>query len=224
MVVSAQPGAFNFQGIGTSVATWQNLQSTPQRPTLNPPVVPEHPDLLFTQNEPGFGSAAFVNNGTLYAYGCGTPASGSDKGCRLGKVDPSSAQDHSAWTFYAGNGNWSSKISDAISVFSSGPGILSVSWNSFLQRYVAVYSAEFSQNVMIRTAPNPEGPWSGEAVAFVAMQPSNGNVYDAHAHAEYDVNGGQTIFVSYSRATPAPFSSEVRLASLTLQRPSIATQ
>lgn len=219
MVVSAQPGAFNFQGIGTSVATWQNLQSQPQRPILNPPIVANHPDLMFTQDEPGFGSAAFVTNGILYVYGCGIPANGSDKGCRLGRVDPSRAQDRSKWTFYAGNGNWSSKVSDAISVFNGGPGILSVSWNSFLQRYVAVYSAVFSQNVMMRTSPNPEGPWSGEVVAFVAMQPSSGNVYDAHAHSEYDVNGGQTIFVSYSRATPAPFSSEVRLVSVTLQRP-----
>lgn len=219
MVVFAQPGAFNFQGIGTSVATWVSIQQQPQRPTLSPPIVADHPDLMFTQNEPGFGSAAFVSNGMLYVYGCGIPASGSDKGCRLGKVDPSSAQDRSTWTFYGGNGVWSPKVSDAISVFNGGPGILSVSWNSFLQRYVAVYSAVFSQNVMIRTSSEPEGPWSGETVAFVAMTPSSGNVYDAHAHSEYDVNGGQTIFVSYSRATPAPFSSEVRLVSVTLQRP-----
>lgn len=218
MVVSAQPGSFNFQAIGSSVALWQNLQQTPQRPTLNPPIVTDHSDLIFTENEPAFGSAAFVNNGTLYAYGCGIPAASLDKGCRLGKVDPSSAQDRSAWMFYAGGGNWSSKLGDAVSVFDGGPGILSVSWNNFLQRYVAVYSQVFSQNVAIRTSPNPEGPWSGEAVAFVARQPASGNVYDAHSHAEYDVNGGQTIFVSYSRATPGAFSSEVRLVSVTLQR------
>ena len=218
-VVSAQPGAFNFQGIGTSVATWQSLQQQPQRPTLSPPIVANHPDLLFTQDEPGFGSAAFVNNGMLYVYGCGNATNGADKGCRLGRVDPSSAQDRTKWTFYAGNGNWSPKVSDAVSVF-TGDDILSVSWNSFLQRYVAVYSAVFSQNVMIRTSANPEGPWSGESVAFVAMPPSSGNVFDAHAHSEYDLNGGQTIFVSYSRSTPAPFSSEVRLVSVTLQRSS----
>jgi hypothetical protein len=102
MVVSAQPGDFNFQGIGTSVAVWQNIQQQPQRPTLNPPIVADHPDLLFTQNEPGFGSASFISNGTLYAYGCDY-----NTGCQLGKVDPSSAQDRSAWTFFAGNGNWS---------------------------------------------------------------------------------------------------------------------
>jgi len=222
-VVSAKPGDFNFQGLGTSVAAWQNLQSVPQRPTLDPPIVADHPDLMFTQDEPGFGSAAFIRNGMVYVYGCGVATNGLDKGCRLGRVDPSSAQERSAWMFYAGNGNWSSQLSDAVPVF-AGDDIMSVSWNSFLQRYVAVYSAVFSQNVMIRTSPNPEGPWSGETLAFVAMTPSNGNVHDAHAHAEYDVNGGQTIFVSYSRDTPAPFSSEVRLVSLTLQKPSSATQ
>jgi hypothetical protein len=216
-VVSAQPGAFNFQGIGTSVATWQSLQSLPQRPTLNPPIVANHPDLVFTQNEPGFGSAAFISNGALYVYGCGIGTNGADKGCRLGKVAPSSAQDRSAWTFYAGNENWSSQLGDAVSVF-TGDDILSVSWNNYLQSYVAIYSQVFSQNVMIRTSPKPEGPWSGETVAFVAMAPSSGNVFDAHAHSEFDLNGGQTIFVSYSRSTPAPFSSEVRLVSLTFER------
>jgi hypothetical protein len=134
----------------------------------------------------------------------------------LGKVAPSSAQDRSAWSFYAGNGKWSAQIGDAISVFNDAS-ILSVSWNAFLQHYLAVYSPLFSQNVVMRTSANPEGPWSSEIMAFVAMQPTSGNVYDAHAHSEYDANGGQTIFVTYSRATPAPFSSEVRLVLVTLQ-------
>jgi len=212
MVVSAQPGNFNFQGIGTSVATWQNIQQQPQRPALNPPIVTDHPDLLFTQNEPTFGSASFISNGALYAYGCGY-----NSGCQLGKVDPSSAQDRSAWSFYAGNGNWSAQIGDAVSVFNDA-NILSVSWNAFLQHYVAVYSPPFSQNVVMRTSVNPEGPWSSEIVAFVAMQPADGgNVYDALAHAEYDSDGGQTIYVSYSRSTPAPFSSEVRLVAVGLK-------
>jgi hypothetical protein len=70
---------------------------------------------------------------------------------------------------------------------------------------------------VMRTSANPEGPWSDEIVAFVAMQPASGNVYDALAHVEYDSNGGQTIYVSYSRSTPAPFSSEVRLVAVEFQ-------
>src|SRR5579864_7223179 len=83
MVVSARPGNFNFQGIGNSVATWQNMQQQPQRPTLNPPIVAGHPDLIFTQHEPSFGSASFISDGTLYAYGCSYSS-----GCQLGKVAP----------------------------------------------------------------------------------------------------------------------------------------
>jgi hypothetical protein len=208
MVVYALPGSFNFQGFGSSVALWQDFQGQPQRPVLNPPIVADHPDLLFNGNEPNFGSASFISDGTLYAYGCDY-----NSGCELGKVDPASAQDRSAWSFYAGNGNWSTQIGDAISVFNDAS-ILSVSWNAFLQRYLAVYSPPFSQNVVMRTSVNPEGPWSSEIAAFVAMEPSSGNVYDAHAHVEYDSNSGQTIYVSYSRSTPAPFSSEVRLVAV----------
>ena len=214
---SAQPGDFNFQGIGSSVATWRTLQQQPQRPTINPPVVAAHPDLLFNENEPAFGSASLIANKMLYVYGCGIPTSGTDKGCRLGKVAPENVLNRSAWSYYAGNGNWSSQISDAVSAF-VGDSILSIAWNNYLQQYIAIFSATFSQNVMIRTAPKPEGPWSLATVAFVAMQPASGNVYDAHAHSEYDANGGQTIYVTYSRNLPTPFTSEVRLVAVQLAR------
>lgn len=69
---------------------------------------------------------------------------------------------------------------------------------------------------MMRTSPNPEGPWSGEVTAFTAMQPAQGNVYDAHAHPEYDSDDGQIIYISYSRSLPTPFTSEMRLVSVEL--------
>jgi hypothetical protein len=213
-LVSALPGNFNFQAVGSSVAVWQSLQQQPKRPTLNPPIVAGHPDLLFTENEPNFGSASLIAGGMLYVYGCGLPTSGIDKGCRLGRVNPASALNRSAWNFYAGDGNWSSLDADAVSVF-TGDNILSVAWNSYLQRYVAVYSATFSNNVMMRTATAPEGPWPSEIAAFTAMPPTQGNVYDALAHPEYDQNGGQIIYVSYSRTT-GTFTSEMRLDAVTL--------
>jgi Domain of unknown function (DUF4185) len=217
MLVSALPGSFNFQCIGNSVAVWQNFNQQPQRPSFNPPVVANHPDLMFTQDEPNFGSAALIAAGTLYIYGCATPTNNSDKGCRLAKVDPAIVLNRAAWNFYAGNGNWSSQLSNAISVIPDA-NILSISWNDYLQQYVAIYSRLLSNSIMIRTAPNPEGPWSGERTAFVAMPPTSGDVYDARSHAEYDLNGGQTIFVTYSRTTGS-FSSEVRLVSMQLQQP-----
>ena len=201
-LVSAQPGNFNVQGLGNSIAVWQNLQQQPQRPTLNPPIVAGHPDLLFTQNEPGFGTAPLIAGGMLYVYGCSLTNSGTDKGCRLGRVSPTNALNRSAWTFYTGDGNWSSQDANAISVFTADS-IASVAWNTYLQRYVAVYRAPFANNVMMRTATAPEGPWFSEIVAFTAVPPTSGNVYDALAHPEYDQNDGQIINVSYSRTTGA---------------------
>jgi hypothetical protein len=214
-LVYAQPGNFNFQQLGSSVAMWTSLQAQPQRPAINPVVVPEHPDLLFNANEPEFGSASVISSGMLYVYGCGIPSSSTDKGCRLGRVSAANVLDRNAWSYYAGYGNWSAEIGDAIPLF-SGSNILSVEWNNYLQQFLAVYSAPFSLDVEMRTAPNPEGPWSLEITAFTAMASEGGNVYDALAHSEYDANGGQTIYVSYSRNLPAPFTSEVRLVAVEL--------
>jgi hypothetical protein len=211
-LVLAQPGAFNFAAVGYSVAIWQNFAGLPQRPTINPGA--EHPDLLFGQNDPSFGTAAFANGDTLYAYGCNS--SNLDVPCVLGRVALENVLDVSAWSFYAGNGNWSSNISDAVAVLDAAP-IMNVSWNDYLQSYVAVYNAPFSQNVMMRTSAQPEGPWSGEITAFDALLPENGgsSVHDAQAHPEYNGNGGQVMYVTYSHSTGA-FTSELRLVSVQL--------
>jgi hypothetical protein len=169
---------------------------------------------MFGQNEPTFGSAAVIANGVLYVYGCGNSLDGQDKGCRLGKVNPATVQDRSTWLFYSGGTAWSSSVSQAVPVF-NGLDILSVSWNSYLQRYSTVYSSFFSQNVVMRTSPAPEGPWSDELLLFTAPVDA-GNTYDAQAHSEYDANGGQTIYVTYSRSL-GNFRSEIRLVQVKLQ-------
>jgi hypothetical protein len=206
----------NFKGQGASVATWQSFGSLPGRPSFNPPFVADHPDLMFGQSEPSYGSANLISNSTLYVYGCGEDTNGLDKGCRIARVKPATTLDKSTWTFYAGNGQWSSSDVNAVPVF-DGLDILSVSWNEYLQQYVAVYASLFSNNVMIRISPNPEGPWSDETLAFTAMGNADGsNIYDAQAHSEYDSNGGQVIYITYSHSLQS--GSEVRLVAVQLQK------
>lgn len=215
MLVYAKPGTFNFQALGVSVAIWSDWLTQPQRPTIT--ATADHPDLLFSQTEPPFGSAAFAEGDTLYTYGCGT--AGVEKACVLAKVGMASVLERSVWAFYAGGGRWSARLDAAVPLF-SGNSIMNVSWNGFVQRYVAVYSAPFSERVMLRTARRPEGPWSGEVLAFAALPPvgRSGSVYDAQAHPELTLDGGRRMFVSYSRST-GPFSSEVRLVALDLESP-----
>ena len=212
-LVMAQPGNFNFAAVGYSVAIWQNFADQPQRPTINPGA--DHPDLLFGQNDPNFGTAAFADGDTLYAYGCNRSILGAP--CVLGRVALEDVLDVSAWSFYARNGSWSSNISNAVSVLNAAP-IMNVSWNDYLQSYVAVYNAPFSQQVMMRTSPKPEGPWSGDITTFDALPPANSgsSLHDAQAHPEYNGNGGQVMYVTYSHSTGA-FTSELRLVSVQLR-------
>lgn len=211
-LVSAAPGNFNFQAVGFSVAIWNNFASQPQRPVINPSAA--HPDLLFSQNDPPFGSSAFAVGDTLYVYGCSS--SEFSVPCFLGRVALENVLDLSSWTFSAGNGSWSSNMRDAQFVFTGNP-ILNVSWNSYLQRYVAVYNSPLSLPVRMRTAAAPAGPWSREVQAFMAVS-NSGSVDDAQAHPEYNINGGQTMFVTYSSAT-GEFSSQFQLVAVELQKP-----
>lgn len=209
-LVMAQPGNFNFAAVGYSVATWQNFSDQPLRPTINPTA--EHPDLLFGLNDPNFGTAAFADGDTLYAYGCNGSILGAP--CVVGKVALESVLDLTAWSFYAGNGSWSNDSSAAVTVMNAAP-IMNVSWNDYLQCYVAVYNAPFSQDVTMRTSPKPEGPWSQEVTAFEALAPTNGGnaVHDALAHPEFNGNDGQIMYVTYSHSTGA-FTSDLQLVSV----------
>jgi hypothetical protein len=216
MVVYAEPGEFNFRAVGNSVAIWRTFSDLPQRPTYRRPLEADHPDVMFDQSEPNFGTAAVIRQGKLYVYGCRTPTGRGDQGCRLARVNPAEVQDRSKWMFYAASGNWSARLSDAADVM-PGVNIATVSWNDYLQRYICVYSAAFSQNVLARTAPQPEGPWSQEQTLFLARKPESGTIYDARLHPENDASRGQTIFVTYSRSI-GPFVSEVRAVSVALAR------
>jgi hypothetical protein len=71
---------------------------------------------------------------------------------------------------------------------------------------------------MMRTSAHPEGPWSQEVTVFEALPPENGgsSVHDAQAHPEFNGNGGQIMYVTYSHSTGA-FTSELRLVSVELK-------
>ncbi len=211
--IHAEPGDFNFYGVGSSLAVWSRFEDLPVRPELSPGS--GEPTLLFAGDEPSFGSAAVIDGGWLYAYAC--QMEGFSKPCRLARVTPAQVTERSAWEFYAGQGQWSLEISRAEPVF-EGNDILSVSYNPHLQRFLAVYNQPMDHRVMVRTAPAPEGPWSGALEAFATLTPEgdpDGWIYDAQAHREFEQEGGRIQYVSYSRSTGF-LQSEVRLVKLEL--------
>lgn len=212
--IYAEPGAFNFHAVGHSLAVWNDFDGDPERPVFRPGS--RYPGIMFPAGEPGFGSAAVVVDGMLYVYGCDLDEF--KKPCRIARVPLEFAEDRDAWAFYTGGGEWSGDIGLAGLVF-NGNDMMTVYYNPYVERFLAVYSQPMDAEVMIRTAAAPEGPWSKAVRAFDPIEPAGGSgwVYDALAHPEYDRDGGRVIYVTYSRQI-ADFTFEVRLASVELEK------
>jgi hypothetical protein len=211
-LIHAAPGDFNFQGAGTGIAVWSDFASAPERPVVSPGTA--HPTLLFGEGEPGWGTAALVEDGTLYAFACDTDNGGFSPPCSLARVPAAQALDRRAWRFYDGSG-WSSSMADRAAVF-SGASTVTVERNAYLGAYTAVYAETLSNRVVIRTAPALTGPWSDPALLFEADKP-DGSAYDAASHAELEEQGGKVLYFTFSRSNGQGwFGSELALVRVTL--------
>ena len=213
--VYAEPGDFNFDRVGHSVALWKEFDTTPERTVFNR--VEQHPTLLFGKSEPSFGSAVLLVDNMLYVYGC--DIDGLVKPCRLARVSVADVLDINAWTYYAGEGNWSIDLTDAKAIF-NGNDIMSVFYNPFSQRYIALFSQPLDAETRLRTSTSPQGPWSKPVIVFDAKKPNNdtGWVYDALAHPEFTEDDSSILYVTYSRQTGF-LQAEVRVVKVELELP-----
>jgi hypothetical protein len=116
MLVWAAPGDFNFYSVGQSFAVWSDFTALPERPVVSPGAA--HPTLLFSEDEPGFGTACTIDGDTLYAYAC--VQDGLSFPCLLAKVALESVLDRSAWLYWDGS-DWSSALGTAEAVFDGAP-------------------------------------------------------------------------------------------------------
>lgn len=211
--IYGEPGPWNFYGLGSGVAIWTDFEESPVRP--EPKVIDGEPTLLFSADEGSFGAAALIHDGFLYAYACD---GGLDKPCLLGRVPPGEVEDRSAWKFYADDGTWIENVADADPVFDGAP-MLDVHYNEHLRRFLALYSRPLSNDVVVRTAPAPEGPWSSETQVFEMEPQHNGDpAYAALAHPELMEDGGRIEYFTYYRGT-GDWTGELRVVRLELSIP-----
>lgn len=208
--IYAEPGEWNFRGLGTGIATWAGEGQPVLRPEVRPGTA--HPTLLFQDPEPSFGSAAAITDGQLHLLGC----HGTDKGCRLARAPLERVLELAAWSYYAGDGRWSARAADAVPLF-SGMDMTSVHWNAHLGRWLAIYSPPFENLVAMRSAPALTGPWSEEVVVVEALAPASASelAYSGLGHGEYAREGGRLELVTYYRS-PAPWQGELRVVELEL--------
>lgn len=189
-----RPGFLNIDVVGTSIAVWdEELRGGAVRPELRPGDA--EPTLLFRGDEPQLAAAALVVDDMLLAYSCDGD-DGFDRPCVLMRAPLADPLRREAWEF-RGEGGWSSDASDARELFQGAP-MMTVHWNGYAGVYVATYAAPAGNEVMIRSAARPEGPWSEEAEIHAGRAPLAGSsMYGALMHPELTRDGGRTEYLSY---------------------------
>ena len=116
-LISAAPGADDFQGIGQGLAIWSDFDGLPLRPVLNL-CDGGSPTALFCADEPAYGEGAALVGGGIYNFAC--PQSGFDYPCQLARVSIAQALDKTAWQYWDGAA-WSADLSRSKSLFDGAP-------------------------------------------------------------------------------------------------------
>jgi hypothetical protein len=120
--------------------------------------------------------------------------------CRLARVPPDRALDRAEWRFYTGS-SWSADWRAAKPVLDGACRQMSVTWNDYLGKYVAVNTRILSSKLSIRTADRPEGPWS-EAIIVEGLAPPTGFAWitPGFVHPELERDGGRVQVITYARS------------------------
>jgi len=162
-------------------------------------------DILWKKEVPHFGSSIFPNHKEhkLYFYGVLMDENGVQK-CHVARVDFNKIEDPDSYEYLASQKpGWSKNINESVSIFQEAPSEVSVSYNSFLECYLAVHSWKTSNRIVGRTAPNPWGPWSEKTDIFEIKDKFDRNIkyprliYAGKEHPELSKNNGKTIYVTY---------------------------
>ena len=120
--------------------------------------------------------------------------------CRLARVPPDRALDRAEWRFYTGS-SWSADWRAAKPVLDRAFKQMSVTWNDYLGKYVAVNTRLLSSELSIRTADRPEGPWSEEIIVEGLTPPAGFPwIHQSFVHPELERDGGRIQIVTYARS------------------------
>jgi hypothetical protein len=130
-----------------------------------------------------FQMGAFLKPGPgdPYIYTYGTP-SGRSGSAYVARVSPGFIPDLTKYEYWnSDNGTWvPGNPAAATPVMPGQVGEMSVQYNTYLRQYLAMYG-NGANDIVMRTAPTPQGPWSPEQVVVPQMQ-IPGGVYAPFLH------------------------------------------
>ncbi len=139
---------FGVRLLGSGLGRWD--------PGSRRVIVPGAGALRFA-TEIDLGDASLVLGDTAYLWGCPGPPTFLTERCVVGRLG---SDDRLAlWT--AGGWRDSTRGGDAATVFEAGPWVSSVVRQPGTTRLVHVFAVGFGSDLQSRTAPEPQGPWTG---------------------------------------------------------------
>lgn len=207
--IYGEPGEWNFYGLGTGFAIWEDFDSEPIRPEFHPDS--DEPTLLFEGDGHGFGSTSILEGDYLYGFGC--EKVNLSKPCWLSRAHLDDILNPDAWRFWDGKA-WSEDVSDSKELF-NGASQMTIHYNEYLERYLAVHAVEGFDKIAMHTAPELTGPWSRKEIAFETESAEDGWVYCGVGHSEYAREDGRFEYVTYYRST-GDWKGELRLVEVEL--------
>ena len=170
----------NYSGIARSVDNGQSWGIFPGAIRLaSADTVPG--GRYFPGNE-NFQMGAFMKGRDGYLYSFGTP-SGRGGPAFLSRVPPNFVPDLTKYQYWNGEGKgWVPMDPSAATPIFPGPvGEMSAQYNNYLKRYLVLYTNGGSNDVVARTAPSPQGPWSPEQ-PLVSSFSMPGGIYAPMIH------------------------------------------
>lgn len=197
--------------VGSSIAVWRDdLGGRPVRPEVAEGSA--EPTLLFGADDPVLAAAALVDGEHVYAFAC----AGKRGACTLQRAPLALALQRDAWRFYA-DGEWSTSPRGAEKLF-TGAGAMSVHWSDHAGAYVAVHADREEPRVVLRTAPQLEGPWSDAGELVRPRDPQfEPKIGDAMLHPELARDGGAVDYLTYYEAYAsnlAAYGGELQLVEI----------
>lgn len=127
-----------------------------------------------------------------YVYGFGTPP-GRFGSAHLSRVPAEHILDLGAYEYWDGEG-WAVEPGAAAAVIPAPVSELSVHWNDYLGKFVALYADEPAGTIVLRTADRPEGPWT-EGTVLITSDDITG-LYAPYVHPW---SSGNTLNFAISR-------------------------
>lgn len=191
--------ALGFKSVGMWLGRVENPDEPPEKWKITQKKIPC--SLFSADGDTFLGSAVLKREPYIYIYGIKEKHEGPwlQKFMIIARAPGKKLDDFSAWEFFDGTG-WSSDFGRIAGLFGDCANEFTVSYEDTLHRFIVIYTENgASENINMRLAPEPEGPWSDPVTVYECPEKEwNRNIllYAAKGHPSLSVSPGELI-VSY---------------------------